>query len=181
MRKIVTLFRRDPDDMRRVLREVHPDATWVTAGEGVATRKFDGTCTMRDDRGYWWARREVKPGKTAPPGWVEVDRDEATGKAVGWETLGQAAHWAAFRAVADPPTTPGTYELCGPKVNGNPEGFADHVLVPHGAFILRGVPVDYDGLAAYLADLPYEGVVWHHPSDGRMVKIKRRDFLRELS
>lgn len=42
---------------------------------------------------------------------------------------------------------------------------------PQGADTLR----DYDGLAAYLAALPYEGIVWWHP-DRRMAKIKRRDF-----
>ena len=38
MRKILTLFVRDPQDMRHVTREVHPDCAWVLAGEGVATR-----------------------------------------------------------------------------------------------------------------------------------------------
>jgi hypothetical protein len=45
----------------------------VLDGEGVATRKYDGTCVMFDGDG-WWARREVKPGKTAPAGFV-ADRD----------------------------------------------------------------------------------------------------------
>jgi hypothetical protein len=69
----------------------------------------------------------------------------------------------------------GTYELCGPKVQGNPEGMDAHVLVPHGKFVLREAPRDFEGLAAWLRENPYEGIVWHHP-DGRMAKLKRKDF-----
>ena len=65
MQKIPTLFQRDPEDMKRVLREVNPECQWVLDGEGVATRKFDGTCVMFDHEG-WWVRREIKPGKQAP-------------------------------------------------------------------------------------------------------------------
>jgi hypothetical protein len=37
------------------------------------------------------------------------------------------------------------------------------------------VPRDFDGLREYLAGKDIEGIVWHH-SDGRMAKIKLRDF-----
>ena len=36
-------------------------------------------------------------------------------------------------------------------------------------------PRDFDGLRIWLHGHPYEGIVWHHP-DGRMVKIKGKDF-----
>jgi hypothetical protein len=199
MRKIPTLFVRDPDDMRRVLPEVHPDCGWVLAGEGVATRKYDGTCVMLDDAGEWWARREVKPGKQPPAGWVEVDHDETTGKRVGWEPIEQSA-FARWHAEAlthgDGPTVPGTYELCGPKINGNPEKWTSHFLIRHAAAQMFPPLDEYLKTAAgstvveirdYLAilldtihgpggDLPViEGVVWHHP-DGRMAKLKARDL-----
>ncbi len=45
----------------------------------------------------------------------------------------------------EPRTEPGSYELCGPKVNGNPEGSPHHVLVRHGALVLEA-PRDDDGL-----------------------------------
>ena len=63
-------------------------------------------------------------------------------------------------------------------MQGNPDGFAAHVLVPHGADVLQDVPRDFEGVRAYLKDKAIEGVVWHHP-DGRMVKIKRRDFFKK--
>lgn len=175
MKKMPTVFLRSEQDRRYVTREPNPAAGWVFTGEGRPTRKFDGTCVRLDEHGAWWARREVKPGRAAPAGWVLVDHDEVTGKSMGWEPIGQSAFAKAFARVDEVPTRPGTYELCGPKVNGNPEGYDGHVLVPHGLSFLPAVPVSHEGLAEYMAETSYEGIVWHHP-DGRMAKLKRRDF-----
>jgi hypothetical protein len=197
MRKIPTLFVRDPDDMRHVLPEVHPDCGWVLAGEGVATRKYDGTCVMFDDDGRWWARREVKPGKATPAGFVEVDHDPATEKRVGWEPAEQSGWWrwlqdALLRRNVFDFQEPGTYELCGPKVNGDPERLGEHFLIRHADAQTFGVSLENEGLSAerfalaahaalrdLLLDLAdnegWEGIVWHHP-DGRMAKLKGRDF-----
>lgn len=41
MKKIPTVFVRDPDDRKHVLPQVTPGCEWVLAGEGRATRKFD--------------------------------------------------------------------------------------------------------------------------------------------
>lgn len=196
MKKIPTLFKRDPDDMRHVLPEVTPGCEWVVEGEGVATRKYDGTCVMLDPRGLWWARREVRPDKQPPDGWVEVDRDDTTGKRVGWEPLSQSGFfkfvnealsngYLGYLSVPqsfDGAPPPGTYELLGPKVNGNPEGVnGHHVLVMHGYTAavdevpLRESPRTFDALGPWLSQRNWEGVVWHHP-DGRMAKLKKRDF-----
>ena len=188
MKKIPTVFRRNPDDMAHVTDEVNPGCEWVLDGEGIATRKYDGTCVMFDGRD-WWARREVKPGKTPPPGWVEADHDETTGKRPGWEPIEQSP-FAKFHAEAvdhwDAPITPwrqGTYELCGPKVQGNPEGYDGHVLVRHAdaeTVLLFDFPdPDFRDFEFVVGDLlrrrGWEGVVWHHP-DGRMAKLKARDY-----
>ena len=70
----------------------------------------------------------------------------------------------------------GTYELIGPKVQGNKYNLSEHKFRLHGDVTLDGVPTDFDGVFEYLELHPqYEGIVWHHP-DGRMVKIKRKDF-----
>lgn len=185
MRKIPTLFLRDYDARpAHVLPVVHPECLWVLNGGGVATRKWDGTCTMLDEHGRWWARREVKPGKAAPEGFVQEQYDAVTGKQVGWEPMAQSA-FAKFHAEAMTHTIhedPGTYELIGPKINGNPEGYPHHVLVPHGwiPWSEQGdfaqAPRTYAALREWLAARPYEGIVWHH-RDGRMAKLKRKDFL----
>jgi len=183
MRKIPTLFQRDPDDRAHVLPVVHPDCQWVIDGKGTPTRKWDGTCTRLDDAGEWWARREVKPGKNPPAHYVAEEHDATTGKTVGWEPIAQSA-FAKFHAEAltlENITRPGTYELLGPKINGNPDQFGQHVLVLHGwaPFSERNdfatAPRDYDGLREWLLARPqYEGIVWHF--DGHMAKLKRRDF-----
>jgi hypothetical protein len=174
-------------NLRYVLKQVHPDCGWVLAGEGVATRKYDGVAFTLDDDGEWWARRAVKDGKAEPPGFVAVDYDAATEKTVGWEPANQSGFGTRLleAVVAQRGSfTPGTYELCGPKVNGNPERFGEHVLVRHG-WAPKNVraeystaPRDFAGLRAWLLARVYEGIVWHHP-DGRMAKLKRRDFPAE--
>jgi hypothetical protein len=181
VRKIPTLFERDPENRKYVLPIVTPGCEWVMAGEGVATRKYDGTCVLirRDGmavQGY--ARREVKPGKEPPVNWVEADADAVTGKRVGWEPIDQSGFARWFHEAVTGDEMPGTYELCGPKINGNPEGFDRHVLVGHeGAdrYPAMNAPQSFEELQAALTALVWEGIVWHHP-DGRMAKLKRRDF-----
>jgi len=189
MRKIPTIFRRDPNDMRRVANEVDPSCQWVINGRGTATRKYDGTCVMLDELGRWWARREVKPGKTPPPNYRPIETDPNTAKTVGWEPIEQSPFAKVHQSVVDhpladivnnpwdiPSKSEDTYELIGAKVNGNPEKVAGHRLQRHAdAEVLHDVPRDFDGLAKYLADFDGEGIVWHH-EDGRMAKLKRRDF-----
>ncbi|BFU46245.1 hypothetical protein [Krasilnikovia sp. MM14-A1004] len=179
MNKIPTVFLRDPDDRKRVLPEANPACQWVLDGEGTPTRKYDGTCVMLDEHGVWWARREVRPGRNRPPGYRPVMTDDVTGKTVGWEPIAQSAYakyHAEALSAAQNTRSPGTYELIGPKINGNPEGVAGHELVPHDGAERLDVPRDLAGLRTWLLAHPqYEGIVWHHP-DGRRAKLKHRDF-----
>lgn len=185
MRKIPTLFVRDEADRRFVTPKVTPGCEWVLAGEGAPTRKFDGTCVKLDPYGRWWARREVKPGKEPPANFVTEQHDPVTGKTVGWEPIEQTG-WAKYHAEAieagsvehhahGPFFENGTYELVGPKVNQNPERVSGHRLVRHGRWPVEDAPRDYDGLREWMAATDFEGIVWHHP-DGRMAKLKKRDF-----
>ena len=73
------------------------------------------------------------------------------------------------------PLHDGTYELCGPKIQGNPERFPAHVLVPHSAERIPADPRTFEEIKAFLATADIEGIVWHHP-DGRMAKVKTKDF-----
>lgn len=182
MKKIISLFQRNYDGDRLVRDEVVPGAEWVAAGEGVATRKFDGTCCLISG-GRLLKRYEVKPGGKAPPNFEPANEvDEVTGKQQGWVPVGDGPedkyHREAFAnlpvgeiALADDVTC----ELCGPKIQGNPEGFASHVLIRHGNQHLPDCPRTFSAIKEYLAANSIEGIVWHHP-DGRMVKIKAKDF-----
>lgn len=177
MKKIPTLFERDWNgDRSRVLPQVHAGCEWVLAGEGVATRKLDGTCCMIRD-GKLYKRRELRPGDKEPPLFERPDHDEETGKTVGWVPcdIGAADKWH-MEAFSEEPNWPdGTYELIGPKVQGNPEEWSGHQLIRHGSIMEDDVPRTFDGLAEWLAEQDIEGIVFHHP-DGRMAKIKLRDF-----
>ncbi|MGB1225780.1 MAG: hypothetical protein ACPHCN_16790, partial [Mycobacterium sp.] len=77
----------------------------------------------------------------------------------------------------------GTYELMGPKVQGNPMGLMNHRLLRHDALPkFPDAPRTFEGLWDFLlgeefTDSLWEGIVWHHP-DGRMAKLKVKDLSR---
>ena len=88
MKKIISLFQRNYDGDRLVRDEIVPGAEWVVSGEGVATRKWDGTCCLIRD-GKLYKRYEVKPGGKAPPHFEPANEvDENTGKQQGWLPVG---------------------------------------------------------------------------------------------
>lgn len=184
MRKISTLFKKDPNDLGRVINEVDPANEWVIKGEGVATRKFDGTaCALID--GLPYKRYDVKKGKEVPPDAIPCqDPDPITGHWPHWivcDRTNPADRWF-FEAYDSfeffegyPLTKDGTYELVGPKVQGNPEKFIEHVLIKHGIERLYFPDYSFEFIKNLIDELPYEGIVFHHP-DGRMCKIRKSDF-----
>lgn len=177
MRKIQSLFQRNYDGDRLVRDEIVPGSEWVVNGEGVATRKWDGTCCMiRDSRLY--KRYEVKSGSKPPVGFEPANEvDQATGKQQGWLPVGDGPEDKWHREAFSSELPDGTYELLGPKIQGNVEKFEKHVLVNHG--ITRFAcepPRTFQALKEWLTHRnDIEGIVWHH-TDGRMVKIKSKDF-----
>lgn len=179
MKKIPTIFDRDWNgDRSRVVNVPHRDCAWVFAGQGVATRKIDGTCCLVR-YGRLYKRHEVKLGKKHPIGFEPVGADAETGKVVGWVPVGDGPEDRWHREAWDKqahPTQDGTYELIGPKVQGNPEDAPGHVLEAHSdAEGYLNAPRTFEGLREWLAGKDIEGLVFHHP-DGRMGKIKLRDF-----
>jgi hypothetical protein len=177
MKKIISLFQRNYDGDRQVGDEIVPGAEWVVAGEGLATRKYDGTCCLVRD-GKLYKRYEVQKGKQPPPNFEPANEvDPNTGKQQGWLLVGNGPEDAHHReAWAAATLSDGTYELLGPKIQSNPERYASHTLLAHGAAEqLTDCPRTFAELREYLRTRDIEGIVWHHP-DGRMVKIKARDF-----
>lgn len=178
MKKIPTMFERDwSGDRSRVIDAPHPACIWVFAGEGVATRKYDGTsCLVRG--GVLFKRRELRAGQPAPPDFEVATVDDETGKTVGWVPVGEGAEdrWHREAFAAQPGLPDGTYELLGPRVQGNVERRTAHVLQAHNmARTYPEAPRTFEGLRAWLDGRDIEGLVFHHP-DGRMAKIKLRDF-----
>ena len=180
MKKIPSLFERDWEhDRSRVLDQQVSSTEWVTAGEGIATVKIDGTpCLVREGKLY--KRYDAKQGKTPPIGWepCEDAPDPNSGHWPGWVPISvdnppdrwYVDTWLLYDGLSD-----GTYELIGPKFLNNPYKLDHHYFVRHGTCHIVVDDLSFDGIKDYLSRHKIEGIVWHHP-DGRMVKIKRRDF-----
>jgi hypothetical protein len=185
MKKIISLFQRNYDGDRLVRDEVVAGAEWVIAGEGVATIKWDGTsCLIHDS--WLFKRYDAKGGKQPPVGFVPAqDPDAVTGHWPGWIPIGDGPedkwHREAWASHLRAPllSATGTYELVGPKVNGNAHRRDTHALLPHGGALLSDAPRTFAELKEYLRSGHLEGIVWWNPApgpDARAAKIKARDF-----
>lgn len=187
MKKIPCLFVRDFRGSTFVdpTSSITPGCEWVMNGEGIATRKWDGTaCAVINGRLH--RRYDAKRGRVPPPGAIPCgDPDPVTGHWPHWIevrdfNLSDQYHLLAWNDL--PPASvkgrsrleDGTYELIGPAIGGNPEGFGHHFLMPHGVDVLN-VERTYDGIRSYLAEHLIEGIVFHY-NNGRMCKIRRKDF-----
>ena len=173
MVKIPTMFIRD-DSVKGhpVTDQITPGCEWVLAGEGIATVKLDGT-NVKIEGGVLFKRQKPKDREYDAASYAMCRRDDPSDR---W------AFEAFDRLLAMGEAQDGVYELCGPKVNGNPNRLFEHVMrrvVPPHDFLI--IPEDhirnfgFDGLRDYLSREQIEGIVFHHP-DGRFAKIKRRDF-----
>jgi|SRR5690606_396121 len=182
MIKITTLFKKDPNDLSRVINEVNTGNEWVFDGMAIATRKFDGTAAAIID-GEVYKRYDVKKDRQAPDGAIPCqDADPITGHHPHWVKCDRhkkedqyffEAYDSYIGELYD-----GTYELCGEKVQGNPERIIGHKLIRHGSEILALPALTFDRLKDYLSDNSndIEGIVFHHKLDGRMCKLRKSDF-----
>lgn len=181
MKKIPNLFVRDWDTglvtpvfnhgMERMLQN-----TFV-----FARRKWDGACCAVFD-GVFWKRRTVRPRKKEPINFVPVDFDPQTGKQFGWMPVDDRDRWYIEAYEAGDiwcPFPDGTYELCGPKVQGGAEGLTSHVLVCHQRTEIIPIPVEqrtFEGIRDLLAPLDIEGLVFYAVGSEPLAKIKKSDY-----
>lgn len=208
MKKIPTLFERDFETgfVKPIL---NPKCKWVMEHPWPAHRKYDGTCvglfltingkvrihggvgsdeiTDRNQIGEKWMARRSVPGRMAFPDDFESEEfDATTGKHVGWIPIEQSSFYESFLEAKDnlKKRHLGTYELCGPKINNNPENFDKHTLVHHWSTELisnvhvldiheMSVEDAYSALKNTFEYMPIEGVVWY---GNGMAKLKRKDF-----
>lgn len=187
MKKVPTIFLRDwQGDRSKVTNTPNPECDWVFAGEGVPTRKLDGTSCFVED-GRLFKRREIKAGQSIPDNFRSEGYDPETGKTVGWIPVGDGPEDKYHREAFYNNTLfqNGTYELVGKNIQGNPEHFNNNLLIKHGSgiagpipslyFQCESVPRTFELLKEWMKGKDIEGIVFHHP-DGRMGKIKLRDF-----
>lgn len=187
MKKMKTLFKKNPNDLGRVINEIDPENEWVE-DYGIPTRKYDGTaCAIISNELYkrYDAKINKKTGIRKPipegaipcqeadphgswPHWVKCSRDDPADK---WhfDAFDKLSYFSYKGKIT-------TYELCGPKINGNREKLTEHYLIPHGKEILEDAPVSYLEIGNYLSTIDIEGIVFHHMNDGRMCKIRKSDY-----
>lgn len=189
MKKMPCLFVREfhGRDSFTITEQVTPGCEWVLAGEGTASIKRDGTACLAKmtDLGIklfkrYDAKKDRKTGeyKTPPVGAFPCgEPDPVTGHWPHWAPLVNTDywHWEAYNRHVEELIDGASYELCGPKLQGNPEGLSEHTLIRHGAEALPLQGRNFSQLFALLAAMPYEGLVFAHP-DGRYAKIRRHDF-----
>lgn len=186
MKKIKSLFVREfgTGHAPKITPTVEPGYEWVINGEGVATRKRDGTCS-KIENGVIFRRYDCKKGRTPPAGFIPADNpDPITGHWPGWVAIDKhnpvgdekffvEAYINTFGALDALPAD-GTYELCGPKILSNPEKLDKHFFFKHGTELLT-VARDFDSIREFLEKTYIEGIVFHR-ENGDMCKIKRVDF-----
>lgn len=187
MKKISTLYKKDPSDLGRIINEINPENQWVFEGEAIATRKFDGTSTAIIN-GELYKRYDVKKGRQIPEGAIPCqEADMITGHHPHWLIcdVNKQEDKYFFEGLQQTlvnmslPVLPnGTYELVGEKVQSNPERITGHLLVKHGIEVIDLLSLDFEYLKEYLSnpDNDIEGIVFHHKSDNRMCKLRKSDF-----
>ena len=183
MKKITTMYEKDPNNLGRVINKLREEHKWVIR-EGIPMRKYDGTaCAIIDGKLYkrYDAKINKKTGKrkVIPEGAIPCQAADPYGSHPHWVKCNRnnpedKYHFEGFNNLII--VRDGTYELCGEKVQGNPEGFIGHILIKHDSFPLENVPLNYVELKQYLTDMDIEGIVFHHKKDGRMCKIRKSDF-----
>lgn len=177
--------------------ELNPDAVWIINHPNViATRKRDGQPVKfmggdPADLNNWTTRRAVAPGKTAPTGFILEETDPNTGKSFGWEPVNQSGVTKAFKKALVSsnidPEVGQTFELCGPKVQGDAENLGTPMLFAHGKELVdmptlaeMAASGDLHGQLKTLAmnwkSQGSEGVVFW--ADGiPAVKVRTKDFI----
>lgn len=184
MKKISTLYKKNPENLGLVINEINPENKWVFDGEGIPTRKYDGTaCAIID--GQLYKRYDAKKGRKIPDNAIPCQEpDLITGHHPHWvlcsqENPSDKYFFDGFNSLAEMGLAKdGTYELIGEKVQGNPEKIEGHKLIKHGAKVLQGLinPITFENLKLYLDQVNIEGIVFHHKTDDRMCKIRKSDF-----
>ena len=174
-------------------------------GRIIPTFKRDGTAVFCDANGEWFTRRAVRPGKEAPEGFIPLETDPNTGTTFGWEPkdsspMKKFLDRAINRFVDDNDIAPPrdtTFELIGPKINGNPERVDAEELRIHGQEKATDFPTIQEILASndpfemlkpIFADFRaryVEGIVfWIADDDGNLIeprfKVRCKDFFPEM-
>ena len=200
MRKIPTLFERGEN--HEITPILNPQVTWAIRQDMLlyVTQKHDGTaCMVKRNRLYRRHTLNVNKPVTAPYGWMPAQTShDDDGKWPGWVPVGIEGagdgdkHYLEAWDNTEGPKIAGTYEMCGPKVNVNPESLSKRILIKHGSVIIDDFPFYtpppsteqeqaaiekwFNKIKKWFEGRDIEGVVFYHRNGKRMTKIKKRDY-----
>lgn len=195
MKKISTLFVINYNDGHKgeITPYIREENSWVTPQTAIPTRKWNGAahCIIN---GELYKRYDVKNGKSVPlgaipcqepdsitghhPHWVKCNRKDDKYPFEAFDKLKEYYSSEAFSDRNDLNQLDGTYELCGEKVQGNPEKVKGHALIKHGQEVLDLKDFSFESIKLYLSN-PFndiEGIVFHEINGDRMCKIRKTDF-----
>ena len=203
MKKIPTLFPKDPKNLKLVLNEkpiieITNDLEFYKKLDGRACAIINGKLYTRYDaklirrkRGkvIKFSKEEIQ--KKIPKNAIPCQEpDEKSGHWPHWIPCNpkNKDHKYIFEAFEnslkifeDMPN--GTYECIGPKVNANPHGLKNHFLIKHDSKLLKENFIDFESLKKdpynylknFLTPFLFEGlVVWKNGEP--IAKIRRGDF-----
>ena len=201
MKKMSTVYEMNRDT-GLVFDNVRPENKWVVEGEGIATKKFDGSaCIFLNGKLY--KRFDCKLNKkgdllrrqlgdkfvvtpelfrTLPEGAIPCipTYDPITFHFPHWvpvfPDMPEDVYHSEALSNSDVELVEGqTYELVGPRVGKNHYKIERHELWKHGLVVVDVPDRSFNALKELIIEMNEEGLVFHHP-DGRMAKIRRGDF-----
>lgn len=201
MKKIPSIFQRLERSSLVNTDNVLPECTWVFEpnAQCIITIKRDGT-PVRWKNGQWSQRRTLKskldPGTEGIPQPRDFEPCQPTpgydDESKQWEWPGWVPLDTQYKKLVDEAVLSRggmyknedgfTFELCGPKINGNPEGWDTHHLFTHGGEPIlfnpqSARPQTAEELVAVVTAIKNEGlVIYDGTEQHRMAKIKRRDL-----
>jgi len=197
MRKIPTLFKKNPSNLGLVIPEF--DEGLPSLNKLVAHPKWDGQACMvvegmlytRYDNKPRYKRGKLKAAKPLPAGSIECQEpDPITGHHPFWVPVMEDNSqykwvWQAFLNSGGQSLGEGTYEAVGPHHQSNPHGYDKDVLVPHALTIGDiGYSLDvsdksaeevYKYFHSLFTSFPYEGLVFYYHGLP-VAKLRRSDF-----
>lgn len=178
LKKIPTLFLRDPNDMSCVTTDINPDAAWLLETMAIPTVKKDGTniLVVVQDGSLIEVHKRRNPtreekARGQEPDYTATDRDNSQDKHIFASV--DATNFATW------PDGAWSCEALGPKIQGGVESNVP-ALYPFSwapEVIETGIAISYGTIKAYLEKHEIEGIVWHEQTgEKRMAKAKRKDF-----
>ena len=174
-----TLF--EQDDRYKVINKLRPENDFINDGCFDVHVKRDGTsCLIKDNSIYRRYDANESKGRSIPEGsiscqdepapngsfpvWIKVVKGDPEDKHYN-EAISAKDNWED-----------GTYELCGPKINGNRDKFENLILVKHDSEKLLNINLEFDAIKAYFEDNYIEGFVITDKKTGLKTKIRRIDY-----